>query len=54
MMSTPEVHITMEMGGFSPVGITEVPPISEAEELSGLPLGRVGSRILHVVSWSID
>ena len=46
----PEVHITMEMGGFSPVGITEVPPISaEAEELSGLPINRMGPRILHVV-----
>lgn len=48
---TSEVHIAMEMGGFSPVGITEVPPLYEAEELSSLPLGRLGRRILHVVSW---
>lgn len=47
----PEVHITMEMGGFAPMGITEVIPVcEEAEELNGLPIGRIGRRILHVVS----
>ena len=43
------MHITMEMGGFSPVGIAEVPPICEAEELNGLPFNRVGPRILYMV-----
>ena len=44
------MHITMEMGGFSPVGIAEVPAICpDAEELNGLPINRVGPRILHLV-----
>lgn len=48
--SAPEVHITMEMGGFLPVGIAEVPAICpDAEELNGLPINRVGPRILHLV-----
>lgn len=49
LLSTPEVHITMEMGGFSPVGVEEAPPICEAEQLNGLPIGRMGPRILYVV-----
>ena len=49
MSSVPEVHITMEMGGFSPVGVEETPPICEAEQLNGLPLNRMGPRILYVV-----
>ena len=39
----------MEMGGFSPVGVEETPPICEAEQLNGLPINRVGPRILYVV-----
>ena len=49
LLSTPEVHITMEMGGFSPVGVEEAPPICEAEQLNGLPINRMGPRILYVV-----
>ena len=49
LLSTPEVHITMEMGGFSPVGVKEAPLICEAERLNGLPVGRMGPRILYVV-----
>ena len=49
LLSTPEVHITVEMGGFSPVGAEEAPPICEAEQLNGLPINRMGPRILYVV-----
>ncbi len=49
LSSIPEVHITMEMGGFSPVGVEEAPPICEAEQLNGLPINRMGPRILYMV-----
>ena len=49
LLSAPEVHITMEMEGFSPVGVEEVSPICEAEQLNGLPISRMGPRILYVV-----
>ena len=44
-----EVHMALDMGGFSPEGVVEIPPVCEAEELNGLPLGRTGPRILYMV-----
>ena len=49
-MQQQDVHMGLLVGGFSPVGVTETPPIcEEAEELNGLPLGRMGTRILYMV-----
>ncbi len=31
------------------MGMSETPPICEAEELNGLPFGRLGKRILYMV-----
>jgi len=49
-----EVHTKLLMGGYCPEGVAEIPPICEAEELNGLPLGHMGERILYMVWWSLS